>query len=130
MYIRRTSIKSRKDGKQYYTYRLVQSERTANGVSQRTLINLGADFALPRPQWPELASRIQAILNGQQLLFEIPEEIETLAQNYAAQIIQAQPKNMAEKNQPDYCEIDVDSLEMLRPRSVSCEQRHWRRLIF
>ena len=121
MYIRRTSIKSRKDGKQYYTYRLVQSERTANGVSQRTLINLGADFALPRPQWPELASRIQAILNGQQLLFEIPEEIETLAQNYAAQIIQAQPKNTAEKDQPDYCEIDLDSLEMLRPRSVSCE---------
>ena len=121
MYIRRTSIKSRKDGRQYYTYRLVQSERTANGVSQRTLINLGVDFALPRHQWPELASRIQAILNGQQHLFEITEEIETLAQNYAAQIIQAQPKNMAEKDQPDYCEIDVDSLEMLRPRSISCE---------
>ena len=121
MYIRRTSIKSRKDGRQYYTYRLVQSERTTNGVSQRTLINLGVDFALPRHQWPELASRIQAILNGQQHLFEITEEIETLAQNYAAQIIQAQPKNMAEKDQPDYCEIDVDSLEMLRPRSISCE---------
>jgi hypothetical protein len=121
MYIRRTSIKSRKDGKQYYTYRLVQSERTANGVSQRTLINLGADFTLPRHQWPELSSRIQAIISGQQHLFEIPEEIETLAQNYAARIIQAQPKNKAEKDQPDYREIDVDSLEMLRPRSVSCE---------
>lgn len=121
MYIRRTSIKSRKDGKQYYTYRLVQSERTANGVSQHTLINLGADFTLPRHQWPELSSRIQAIISGQLHLFEIPEEIEKLAQNYAARIIQAQPKNKAEKDQPDYREIDVDSLEMLRPRSVSCE---------
>lgn len=121
MYIRRTSIKSRKDGRQYYTYRLVQSERTANGVSQRTLINLGADFSLPRHQWPELSSRIQAIISGQQHLFEIPEEIEALAQDYAARIIQAQPKDLAEKDQPDYREIDVSSLEMLRPRSVSCE---------
>ena len=121
MYIRRTTIKSRKDGKQYYTYRLVQSERTATGVSQHTLINLGTNFSLPRDQWPELSSRIQEIISGQLHFFEIPEEIEALAQNYAARIIQAQPKNQAEKDQPDYREVDVDSLEMIRPRSVSCE---------
>ena len=121
MYIRRTSIKSRKDGRQYYTYRLVQSERTAKGVSQRTLINLGTNFSLPREQWPELSSRIQEIISGQQHFFEIPEEIEMLAQNYAARIIQTQHKNKAESDQPDYREVDVDSLKMLRPRSVSCE---------
>ena len=121
MYIRRTTIKSRKDGRQYYTYRLVQSERTAKGVSQRTLINLGTGFSLPRNQWPELSSRIQEIISGQQSFFKISEEIEELAQNYAAQIIHAQHKNKAENNQPDYREIDVDSLEMFRPRSVSCE---------
>ena len=121
MYIRRTTIKSRKDGKQYYTYRLVQSERTAKGVSQRTLINLGTGFSLPRDQWPELSSRIQEIISGQQSFFKISEKIEELAQNYAAQIIHAQHKNKAENNQPDYREIDVDSLEMFRPRSVSCE---------
>ena len=121
MYIRRTSIKSRKDGRQYYTYRLVQSERTANGVRQHTLSNLGTDFSLPRDQWPELSSRIQEIISGQQNLFEVPEEIEALAQNYAARIIQAQHKNKVESDQPDYREVDVDSLEMLRPRSVSCE---------
>lgn len=121
MYIRRTTIKSRKDGGQYYTYRLVQSERTAKGVSQRTLINLGTGFSVPRDQWPELTSRIQAIISGQQTLFKLPEGIEELAQNYAARIIQAQHKNMAENDQPDYREIDVDSLEMLRPRSVGCE---------
>jgi len=121
MYIRRTTIKSRKDGRQYYTYRLVQSERTAKGVSQRTLINLGTGFSLPRDQWPELSSRIQEIISGQQNFFKISEKIEELAQNYAAQIIQAQHKNKAENDQPDYREVDVDSLEMLRPRSVSCE---------
>jgi len=121
MYIRRTSIKSRKDGRQYYTYRLVQSERTANGVRQHTLINLGTDFSLPRDQWPELSSRIQEIISGQLHFFEIPEEIEALAQNYAARIIQAQPRNKVDSDQPDYREVDVDSLEMIRPRSVSCE---------
>lgn len=121
MYIRRTTIKSRKDGSQYYTYRLVESERTEKGVSQRTIINLGTGFSLPRDQWSELASRIQEIISGQEQLFETSQEIEELAQNYAAQIIQTRKKNKAEDDQPDYREVDVDSLEMLRPRSVSCE---------
>ncbi len=36
-------------------------------------------------------------------------------------IIQTQHKNKVENDQPDYRKVDVDSLEMLRPRSVSCE---------
>ncbi len=119
MYIRRTTIKSRKDGNNYYTYRLVESERTKKGVRQRTIINLGTGFSLPREQWPELASRIQQIISGEELLFGLPQEIEEMAQNYAAQIIQSQSKS--ENNQPDYREVDIDSLEMLRPRSVGCE---------
>lgn len=121
MYIRRTTIKSRKDGGQYYTYRLVESERTSKGVRQRTLLNLGTGFSLPRDQWPDLASRIQQIMAGEKPLFGIPHVIEELAQNYAAQIIQIQTQNKAEEEQPDYKEVDINSLEMLRPRSVGCE---------
>jgi transposase len=123
MYIRRTTIKSRKDGSQYYTYRLVESERTEKGVRQRTIINLGTGFSLPREQWPELASRIQQIISGQELLFDLPQEMEEMAQNYAAQIIQTQTQNQNqhEDDQPNYREVDIDSLEMLRPRSVGCE---------
>ncbi len=65
MYIRRTSIKSRKDGKQYFTYRLVESQRLGTKVKQRTLLNLGNDFSLPREQWAELSNRIE-VVNGQQ----------------------------------------------------------------
>ena len=65
MYIRRTTIKSRKDGGQYYTYRLVRSERVGRKVRQRTLLNLGTSFDLPREQWPELVSRIQNVMDGQ-----------------------------------------------------------------
>ena len=65
MYIRRTTIKSRKDGGQYYTYRLVRSERIGKRVRQHTLLNLGTSFSLPREQWPELVSRIQSVIDGQ-----------------------------------------------------------------
>ena len=80
MYIRRTTIKSRKDGSQYYTYRLVESRRTGNGVRQHTLLNLGTNFSLPREQWPDLAKRIEDILAGQQNLFDIDCNIENLTQ--------------------------------------------------
>jgi hypothetical protein len=110
MYIRRTTIKSRKDGAQYYTYRLVESERTANGVRHYTLLNLGSGFSLPREQWPELATRIQEIISGQEPLFQAPQEVESLAQNYAAQLIQAK-KKPSEPTEPDYCQVDVDSMQ-------------------
>ncbi len=121
MYIRRTTIKSRKDGGQYYTYRLVRSERVGRKVRQRTLLNLGTSFDLPREQWPELVSRIQNVMDGQIEIVKIPQAIEELAQNYAAQIIQSRTDHKSKNEQLDYRQIDIDSLEMLRPRSVSCE---------
>jgi transposase len=121
MYIRRTTIKSRKDGGQYYTYRLVRSERVGKKVHQRTLLNLGTNFSLPRKQWPELVSRIQNVIDGQIEIVKTPQAIEELAQNYAAQIIQSRHESKSDNEQLDYREVDIDSLAMVRPRSVSCE---------
>ena len=120
MYIRRTSIKSRKDGSQYYTYRLVESRRTEKGVRQHTLLNLGVNFPLPREQWPDLTKRIEDILGGQQSLLDINCDIEKLAQNYASRII-ASHQDTSDPDGIDYREVDVDSLEMSRPRSVGGE---------
>ncbi len=50
MYIRRTTIKSRRTGEPYYTYRLVESIRMDQDVRQRTLVNLGRHFDVPREQ--------------------------------------------------------------------------------
>jgi transposase len=119
MYIRRTSIKSRKDGSQYYSYRLVESKRTEKGVRQHTLLNLGADFALPREQWPDLTKRIEGILSGQQSLFKIELDIEQLAQSCASRIITSYQD--VDNLDGDYREVDLDSLEMSRPRSVGAE---------
>lgn len=120
MYIRRTSIKSRKDGGQYYTYRLVESKRTEKGVRQQTLLNLGVDFSLPRERWPELTKRIEEILSGQHQLFETDRDIETLAQGYASRIVTSH-QDVADSGNADYREVDLDSIEMSRPRSVGNE---------
>jgi transposase len=120
MYIRKTTIKSGKDGSQYYSYRLVESKRTEKGVRQYTLLNLGADFTFPKEQWPELANRIESILNRQQNMFAIDSNIEQLAQSCAARIIVSR-QDVAPSESDDYREVDLDSLEMSRPRSVGAE---------
>jgi len=120
MYIRKTQCQKRKAGGHYNTYRLVESMRTENGVSQYTLLNLGIDFQLPKEQWPVLTKRIKEILGGQQSLFEIDCDIDRLARNFAAKIIVRQQDKNDDDN-IDYREVDIDSLEMSRQRSVGCE---------
>ena len=120
MYIRRTTIKGRKDGGQYYTYRLVESKRTDKGVKQYTLLNLGVGFSLPRHQWPELTKSIEAILAGQSILVPIDPEIEKLAQEYASRIMLSQ-QDVDSIESTDYREVDLDTIEMSRSRTVGSE---------
>jgi transposase len=125
MYIRRTTIKSRKNGEPYYTYRLVESVRTSKGVRQRTLLNLGSNFSCPRESWPDLARRIGEIISGQKQLFPPASDLEDAAQRYAALIIQSKDRadgiggdNTAS---PDYRNVDISTLEFMRPRSIGIE---------
>lgn len=120
MYIRRTAVKSRKDGGQYYTYRVVESRRTEQGVRQHTLLNLGVDFSINRELWPDLTKRIEEILSGQQSLFSFDKDIEKSAQRYASKIILSR-QDREEPDGVDYREVDLDTLEMSRPRSVGVE---------
>jgi len=125
MYIRRTTINRHKDGKPYYTYRLVESVRTSKGVRQHTLLNLGSNFTCPRESWPDLSNRIEEIISGQQLLFPPASDLEDAAQRYAALIIQAQsrPDGIEEDSRPssDYRNVDINTLEFMRPRSIGAE---------
>ena len=120
MYIRKTQCQKRKAGGHYYTYRLVESRRTEKGVRQHTLLNLGVDFSLARDQWPDLTKRIEDILRGQQSLFDIDCDIERLAQGFASRIILSH-QDVSDPDDIDYREVDLDSIEMSRPRSVGGE---------
>ena len=133
MFIRRAPTRSRTDGEPYSTFRLVESSRVGGAVKQTTLLNLGSHFDLPQTQWPALARRIDELLQGQRPLLDatLSETGHALAQRYAAQLIALRPSaasiTAAVAAKPDpgdpgrYQEVDLDSLDLVRPRSVGVE---------
>jgi hypothetical protein len=126
MFIRRTTIKSRETGEPYYTYRLVESVRTGTAVRQHTVLNLGRRFEVPRAQWGPLARRIEALVQGQLDLIAdgLEPAWEALAEQYAARIVSrrgvAAPAGERDA-QSDYQRVDLDRVEVIRPRSVGVE---------
>ena len=133
MFIRRTQTRNRTSGQPYTTHRLVQSVRVGSAVKQATLPNLGSHFDLPQSEWPALAKRIGDLLRGQSAFPDptLSDAGQALAQRYAAQLIAMKPSAASitarEAAQPDpgepgrYQEVDLDSLDLVRPRSVGVE---------
>ena len=133
MFIRRTQTRNRLSGEPYTTYRLVHTARVGLAVKQTTLLNLGCHFDLPKEEWPALARRIDELLQGQRPLLDatMSETGQALAQRYAAQLIALRPSAasltraqaaMADPGEPGrYQEVDLDSLDLVRPRSVGVE---------
>jgi transposase len=133
MFIRHTQTRSRGSAAPYSTYRLVKSERVAGKVKQSTLLNLGTHFNLPQSEWTALAQRIDELLHGQESLLDatLSDAGQAMAQRYAAQLIALQPSAasitaaVAARAEPDdvgrFQEVDLDSLDLVRPRSVGVE---------
>ena len=151
MFIRRTQTRNRITGEPYVTYRLVQTARVGKSVKQATVLNLGSHFDLPQAHWPALAQHIEELVGGQRSMLEatLPEQVQAFAQRFAAQIIARKPAvpslgtlapvraktpAAAAANNPSaspvspaselarYQEVDLDSLELVDPRSVGVEQ--------
>lgn len=128
VFIRRTITSSKKTEQVYHTYRLVQGVRVGSVVKQTTLLNLGSHFDIVQADWALLASRIDALLRGQAglQLQPVPEAVEAMAQRCAAQLIARSATSdcvlSKASGEPDrFQEVDIDSIEMVRPRSVGVE---------
>ena len=123
MFIRKVPHKNKKNRREYFTYKLVESVRTERGPRQRDVLNLGVRFDLPREQWKELANCIEDTLTGQRPLFDYPKKISTLAIKYAREITrqQAQAIGEAEDVPSDYQVVDVNSVDNEDIRSVGAE---------
>ena len=126
MFIRKTSHINNKNGQQYFTYKLVESVRTQRGPRQRTLLNIGKDFSLPKEQWKELADQIESFVTGQPLLFKATPEIEKLAERLARKISRKHgqgdpPSTNAQPHEPDFQTVDINSLDTEQIRSVGGE---------
>jgi transposase len=120
MFIRQTKTRNSTTGEAYTTFRLVASRRVGDRVRQETLLNLGRQFALPKDEWPLLCARIEQILSGQGSFLPEFQTIEAQAQRYAARLV-AGRCSKPEPETVEYQEVDVTSLEMVRPRSVGVE---------
>ena len=128
MYVRRTQTRSASSGESYYTFRLVRSERIDGKVKQLTLLNLGRHFDVDRDHWPTLCARIEELLEGHASLIPVdcPPTVERHAQRLTAQLVtrgkgaakSADTKALAPG---DLQSVDVESLELMRPRSVGVE---------
>ena len=125
MFIRRTKTRTVGTQDHYFTFRLVKSVRIGNKVRQRTLLNLGAHFDLPPAQWPLLYQRLDDLLAGQATLMDYPEEVENHAQRIVAQLISRQAETSLDADDTpstgDQQSVDVDSLQLVRPRTVGVE---------
>lgn len=124
MFIRQTKTRNSTTGESYITFRLVASERIGKQVRQRTLLNLGRQFSLPKEQWPILCARIEQMLSGQGSLLPESKSIEELAQRYTARLVvsSAPLAVVHDGGEVQYQDIDVNSLELVRPRTVGVEQ--------
>ena len=122
MFIRRTQTRRTEDGNPYFSHRLVHAERLGSTVRQRTLLNLGRHFDIPQADWPLLCARINDALSGQApLVADCPPAVEEEAQRIAAQLI-ARGAAAPTAGPTDVQPVDVDSLRLVRPRSVGVEQ--------
>ena len=131
MFIRCTQTRGRADGQPYTTYRLVETTRVAGRVRQTTLLNLGSHFDVPVDQWATLARRIDELVRGQAALSEVlAPTTEVVAQRCAAQVIAqrsspavaATAATTGDAADSRFQDVDLDSVEFLRPRSVGVEQ--------
>ncbi len=123
MFIRKVPHKDKKNRKEYFTYKLVESVRTERGPRQRDVLNLGVGFDLPKEQWKDLANCIEGTLTGQRPLFDYPKKISTLARKYAKVIArqQAQVIDEGEDIPSDYQVVDVNSVDNEDIRTVGAE---------
>ena len=128
MFIRRTQTRNTVSGETYHTHRLVRSARVDGKVKQLTLLNLGRHFDLDQSHWPALCARLEELLSGQVGLLPAagPAAVERHAQRIAAQLLaRGQPAAGAPSPAPvvagDIQSVDVDSLELVRPRTVGVE---------
>jgi hypothetical protein len=124
MYIRKVTQKNSKTGRQYHTYRLVETYRNIEGkVRQKVLLNLGTNFEASEDQKKMLADRIEEIVRGQQSLIAYDDEIEEKAQSIAKRVIHrvSENKEQISVSNQDYVTVDINTLEHQQIRQIGAE---------
>ena len=121
MFFRRTKAANGPDGKSCYTYRLVENQRVATKIRQKTVLNLGANRDVPQSDWRAVAQRVEALQQGQISCFEYPQHVESAAQSIAIRS-RARDLNGDKLATGSVVTVDFDTMKHTDVRSVGCER--------
>ena len=129
MFIKKITKPDRKGEKTYTYYRLVHSYKLGNKHRQQTIVNLGKLEDIATGRHKVLADRIEGILTGSKdLFFDIPSDVETLAQTFVKRIIEKgifpvkkKARVIAQDTDTNYQEVDINSIEQLESRTIGGE---------
>jgi transposase len=121
MFIRATTTKNRKTGKEYTTHRLVETHQTEKGPRQRMVMSIGK-LDLPKSKWKELAKALEYRLAGTENF--APDDIKSAAD----EVMKNQSDLMGNREEKDkrvsgalYENIDLHSIGSSHSRSIGPE---------
>lgn len=124
MFIKTINKKNKNSDKVFIYHRLVESYRTANGSRHRTILNLGT-LTIDSQHFKTLADRIEQIISGIKPLFPVSSEVESLAEHFAALLIEQKIKfteyYLPDEVVSDFDEIDLNTLQTSKCRSIGVE---------
>lgn len=122
MFIREVVKRNKGYKREFIYHQLVESYRTDQGPRQRIILNMGR-IQLSKEKCKYLANRIEEILLHQQSLMPIDPEIESLAEHYASILIESELYSLPyqETTEPDYEQVDVNSIKTRNPRTIGAE---------
>ena len=120
MFIRATKTHSVR-GQPGCCFRLVQSVRSGSSVQQKTLLNLGTNYAVPRSLWSDVTRLADDILRGQAPLFAVPHEVLAAAEDLVRRL---RARGFALEGHSDNGPVSVrlDTLDHDNSRSVGAER--------
>ncbi len=122
MFIRKVTKSNKGSSKKYDEYRLVKSYRIGDKVSQRVILVM-KDIRLPKQQWQELANAIEAMIQGQKVLF-IDRAVEDEATRWFNVYLTASSKQavlVQSKATADFEEISLSSVSNHQPKTIGAE---------
>lgn len=124
MYIRKVTKTNKGSGKQYDEYRLVKSYRNGNKVSQRTILVM-PNIQVAPAKWKHLAAAIEALIKGEDVLFEdsgIQEEALRWLNAYLSKksqdpsLVRIRPKSG-----DDFEPVSLSSIANHHPKTIGAE---------
>ena len=111
-----------KAGQPAHSVRLVESRRHGSSVRQKTLLNLGTSYSVPKHLWRQVAALTSDLLHGQPSLLSVDPAVHQAAQDLLDRLRQRGLQPASSTDNCRFAQVDLDSLQHDAARSVGAER--------